>query len=334
MTQRSEEKDTGTIFGDSYPHILRSAKKTVELSYKKATLTIEEYWELAGDAAMSVVTIARLSGSGGDIIAARVAEKLGYACVDSALLATIAAREGVSVDDVIQYDEKAEPATIEWLKSIITPRINKIIGQEQGHVGPEGYFASLKEVVLGLADQGDIVIVGRGSQFILGDAADAFHVRIIAEPEARAERLGRYYAISREEALDRIKRSDSMRKSFINRYFRADWDDQFAYDLIINTTRIAVEEAVETIVAGVKSFSAAHDYIPGVRDRRKRERRLGDRRKAERRDAIIWTHRDMDAALLKEGRPLRAFSKPDRRMVERRAGDRRKNDGAEDSGPV
>ncbi len=283
---------------------------------------------------MSVITIARLSGSGGDVIASRVAEAMGYGFVDSALLATIAARVGVSMEDVMPFDEKAGSPSMEWLKSIITPQIGKIIGHENNQIGPEGYFSSLKTVVLGLAEQGNIVIVGRGSQFILRETADAFHIRIIAEPAARVDWLCRYYGISREEALNRIKRSDSMRKSFIQRYFRADWDDQFAYDMIINTTRIGIDEAVENVISSVNIFSGLHDYIPGVRDRRKKERRQGERRKIDRRNTVIWTHRDMDKALLKDGRPLRAFSKPDRRSGDRRLGGRRKTDVSGDADTI
>lgn len=275
---------------------------------------------------MSVVTIARLSGSGGDIIAARVAERLGYTFVDSAILAAIASRVGVSMEEMMPFDEKIDSTLMEWLKSIITPQIGKIIGHENDQISPAGYIANLKTVVLGMAEKGNVVIVGRGSQYILRDTPDAFRVRIIADMETRVDWLCRYNNISREEALGRIKHSDSMRKSFIQRYFRSDWDDQYAFDLILNTTRMEIDEAVENVVAAVKTFGSRHDYIPGVRERRRTDRRKEERRKIDRRNSIVWTQRDMDSALLKEGRPLRAFSKPDRRMYERRRCGRRITD--------
>ncbi len=40
--------------------------------------------------------------------------------------------------------------------------------------------------------------------------------------------------------------------------------------MIINTTRIGIDEAVENVISSVNIFSGLHDYIPGVRDRRKK----------------------------------------------------------------
>ena len=49
---------------------------------------------------MAVVTISRLIGSGGDIIALKVAEGLGYDLVDTKLIVEVAERTGVSISKV------------------------------------------------------------------------------------------------------------------------------------------------------------------------------------------------------------------------------------------
>ena len=274
---------------------------------------------------MAVVTIARLTGSGGDVIAARVAEGLGYTLIDSVLLAKIAEYAGVSLEKVMDIDERAESKTLEWLKNFITPQIRKIMHEEERSLKPEGYIEYLRHVILGVAEKDNIVILGRGSQFILRETENAFHIRVIAEQSTRVQWLKQYYAISEEEALDRIKRSDTMRRNFIRRYFKADWDDPLRYHLMVNTTHLEVEEASSMIIGAVRIFSADRDYIPGVRDRRKGERRQGERRKRKRRtDSSVWTFRDVESTVLKTGRPVRTHTRPDRRHGERRKGSRRK----------
>ena len=276
---------------------------------------------------MAVVTIARLSGSGGDEIASRVAERVGYDLVDSALIAKIAEHAGVNMEDVLGLDERSDSKAIEWLKNVIMPRIGKIILDEEHRLEPEGYFQHLKLVIHGLAEKGNIVIVGRGSQFILKDLDDAFHVRVIADQMTRVKSLRQYYAISEAEALDRIKHSDAMKSNFIQRYFHGDWEDSLMYHLVVNTSHLDIEESSEIIVRAVRLFSDLRDYIPGVRDRRKGERRKIDRRRGDRRASLsLWTHRDLDTALLKGGRPIRTHGRPDRRHAERRKKGRRGSD--------
>jgi cytidylate kinase len=276
---------------------------------------------------MAVVTIARFIGSGGDEIASKLAERLGYDFIDSALIAQIAEHAGVSASEVRGLDEQSESKAMEWFMDVITPRIGKILLNGDSHLKPAGYIEYLKTVIQKLAEKGNIVIVGRGGQFILAEEETAFHIRVIADLPTRVSRLRQYYSISDDEALDRIKRSDSMKRNFIQRYFRGDWDDCLRYHLVINTSHLTIDEAGDIVYRAVQKFSDTRDYIPGVRDRRKRERRASDRRRGDRRGQDgLWTHRDLESALLKTGRPVRGFARPERRLVERRKGGRRSSD--------
>jgi hypothetical protein len=55
---------------------------------------------------MSVVTISRQLGSHGRHIAEEVAARLSALCVDKEILAEMAQREGVSVDMIVQAEER------------------------------------------------------------------------------------------------------------------------------------------------------------------------------------------------------------------------------------
>ncbi|MBN1290493.1 MAG: cytidylate kinase-like family protein [Candidatus Latescibacteria bacterium] len=273
---------------------------------------------------MAIITISRLLGSDGDEIAMEVAEGLGYDLVESGLILRVAERAGVSVDEVKNYDEQYHSRAVEWLKSFITPRIGKIILEKEEHLDPETYIEYCKTVVRGLAEKGNMVIVGRGSQFILKDFENAFHVRIIADDVFRTERIRISRNISTENAREIIKKSDYMRGHFIERYFKENWNDSRAYHLTLDSSRLGIDVSASIIMDAARQFSRTHEYIPGVKDRRIKDRRLSDRRKGDRREpASIWSVRNMENAILHDGRPIRSLNKEDRRKKEHRMKERR-----------
>lgn len=281
---------------------------------------------------MAIVTIARLTGSGGDIIASQVAEGLGYGLVDSSIIIRVAEEAGVSFEHAKSLDERSESKTIEWLKSVMVPRTDKFLREkgkymdEVSRLNPEGYMEYVKNVLIGLAEKGNIVIVGRGGQYILKDLENAFHVRIIADKISRVYWIREHYKISETEAMERIKKSDSIRRNFIERYFHADWDDPLAYHMVISSSKLGIDLTCKVIIEAAKKFSTCREYIPGVRDRRKGfDRRIFQQRRGDRRSRFgVWTVRNIETAVLREGRPVRALSRLDRRKTDRRKEPRRK----------
>ena len=115
-----------------------------------------------------------------------------------------------------------------------------------------------------------------------------------------------------------------MRKNYIERYLKADWNDASAYHLIIDSSRLGVDVTSSIIIDAARQFSRTHEFIPGVKDRREENRRNEEQRKGARRDPLSkWTVRDMENAILHDGRPIRSLNKPDRRKRDRRKKGRR-----------
>jgi cytidylate kinase len=281
---------------------------------------------------MAVVTLSRLIGSNGDIIASQVAEGLGYVLIDSSIITRVAEEAGVSVEHVKSLDERSESKTVEWLKSVVGPRTDRFLREtgkyldDASRLNSVSYIEYAKNIILKLAEKGNTIIVGRGGQFILKDRENAFHVRIIADMESRVYRVQELYKISRTEAIDLLKKSDAMRKNFIERNFNASWDDPLSYHLLVNSSKLGIDLTSELIIEAVRKFSAKREYIPGIKDRRSGiERRSKDRRKGERRSGTTWTIRDIERAVL-QGRPMRSINNIDRRVVNRRQAPRRKED--------
>jgi cytidylate kinase len=279
---------------------------------------------------MSVITISRQLGAGGDTIAAQVANALGYELIDKKIITEVAKKAGVTVEKALSLDEKYKPRTIEWLMSVINPKIGKILVSEERHLDAKSYVDYLRNVIIGISEKGNVLIVGRGSQFILHNFENVFQVRIIADDQFRIERVKNFYNISEAEAFDIIKKTDSARKSFVSNYLNADWENPKWYHMILNSSRLGIEQSVEIIVESVKRFSNRNEFIPGIKNRRQEDRRSGEeRRKSERRSGEeIWSHRDSENAMI-SGRSLRSYSTKDRRKFERRVDDRRNFDSGE-----
>lgn len=190
---------------------------------------------------MTIITISRQLGSLGSQVAYRVAEKLGYRLVWRELINQAARRVGSPELALAEIDElgllEIRPSPKAW----------------------RAYRSVVEEIIHDLAEEGGVVLMGRAGQVILAGRADALHVRIVAPPALRAERLAARLAITGECAAAQVETSDRNRASYLRRMYRARWDDPNLYHLVINTAWLEVESASDLIVA-------ANHLLPTVGD--------------------------------------------------------------------
>jgi cytidylate kinase len=78
------------------------------------------------------------------------------------------------------------------------------------------------------------------------------HVRLVSPVEARARYLAQLYNISEAEARVYNARCDAARRRYVKAYFDTDVAAPTAYDLVINTGRVSLEEAARLICAHVR----------------------------------------------------------------------------------
>ncbi|MEN6372514.1 MAG: cytidylate kinase-like family protein [Armatimonadota bacterium] len=186
-----------------------------------------------------VITISRQLGSGGRLVAGRLAERLGWSLWDKDLVDAIAKNADVSHRIVADFDEK----TI----SEIDILARTIAGEKE--IGRFYYGHHLARVILAVARHGNAIILGRGANFLL---TGALNVRIVASEELRIQSLMKYGEMSREEALDRIHESDRERAEFIRRLYNKDIEDTLAYDLVITLDELGIEGVAEIILVALQ----------------------------------------------------------------------------------
>jgi cytidylate kinase len=200
-----------------------------------------------------IITIEREFGSGGGVIAAALAERLGWKVWDQLLTDAIARRIDCERRAVEEHEERPDPAYYRLFRafmrgsfegSVNTPRM-KI-------VDTDCVREAAQAIQLELADGGGCVIVGRGSAYHLGDRCDAFHVFIYAPLANKVRRL-RSIGKSENEANELAETVDRDRAAFIKRYFNLEWPAIHRFHLMVNSS-IGEAVAVDTILDAVARY--------------------------------------------------------------------------------
>jgi len=203
-----------------------------------------------------IITISRQMGAGGGDVARRVAEELGWRVVDNELIDQIAARAGLTPEEVAEKEESA-PGFLERLLRFLSKAAPEILKAPADPV-PELEEARLvritEDVVEDVAAEGRVVLVGRAAPAVLSREREALHVKIVALKPLRVEAVARRLTLSRAEAETAVSQSDANRKRYHRQYYRRDWDDAANYHMVLNTGALGVDGAVAIIVGRAKGL--------------------------------------------------------------------------------
>lgn len=218
---------------------------------------------------MSVVTISRQYGSGGDEIANRVSAALGYRLFNKQMVDEAAHQAGIMVNQVLDISEDNYPVRTFLDRLFGSMATGAMIGfggadgtfmleADRMALDENSSFELVKRAVTGACDGGNLVVVGRGGQLLMRDEPCALHVRIEAPYEARVNRVKGLLSQSKEsylakadlrkEAQSLIERRDHASAEYIKTFFHARWDDPTLYHVVINTGKISIDQAVQLIL--------------------------------------------------------------------------------------
>jgi cytidylate kinase len=197
---------------------------------------------------MAVITISRQFGAGGKTVGRQVADALGYTFVDDDIVQKIAELAKVSPGWVESVEKEAGGRLSRLVSKMVSkPLVERILKDERGYIDEEIYIDYLVVLISQMADEGNVVILGRGSQYILNDLPDSYHVLLINNFENRVKFMIERYKLTRQKATQVVKSEDKRRINLYRKIGKQDYDQPELYHLVINMARVDMNEAIEMI---------------------------------------------------------------------------------------
>ena len=177
-----------------------------------------------------IITVGREFGSGGHIIAAKLAEHFGIQLLDSNILAEVAKKSNTSEEYLKKYDESARNLFFSRTVNGFSNSPEEIIAQMQ--------FDYIKQK----SDAGEsFVVIGRCADYILRENPALVRVFVLGDTEAKIKRTAEREGISEEKAKIRMEQADKRRKYFHNTHSENKWGDSRSYDITVNSSKLGLD---------------------------------------------------------------------------------------------
>lgn len=201
----------------------------------------------------SVVCISASDGAMGEEVGPRVAAALGFQLVNEEIVAQAADAAGIQ-GHVMAELEVRRPVVERVIRELLTPKTTRVSG---GFTAPaaaeptpraERVRDLLRGVIEDIASRGQAVIVSHAASHALAGRPDALRVLVTAGREIRRDRLKAARNVSDKEAEKLVARGDASRADYIKRFYGVPAELPTHYDIVVNSDRLAIDQAVEVIV--------------------------------------------------------------------------------------
>jgi cytidylate kinase len=197
---------------------------------------------------MAIITISRQFGAGGKILGKMIAKTLGYTFADDHIVEMVAEAANVSPHWVESVEKEAGSTLSRIISSMVSKRwLDRILVGERGYIDEDIYLDYIVVIISQVAEEGDVIILGRGSQYILDDHPDAHHVLLIDEVEHRVKFMMDHYDLSQKQAARVVRKEDKRRLNFYRKLGKEDFDDPALYHLVLNMSRVDLETASKLV---------------------------------------------------------------------------------------
>ena len=192
-----------------------------------------------------IITVGREFGSGGHIIAVKLAEHFGIQLLDSNILAEVAKKSNAREEYLKKYDESARNLFFSRTVNGFSNSPEEIIAQMQ--------FDYIKQK----SDAGEsFVVIGRCADYILRKNPALVRVFVLGDTEAKIKRTAEREGISEEKAKIRMEQADKRRKYFHNTNSENKWGDSRSYDITVNSSKLGLDSTAELLIKYIELRNA------------------------------------------------------------------------------
>jgi len=207
---------------------------------------------------MAVITISRQFGAGGATLGKMIAEERGYTFADYDVVQMIAEAANVSPAYVESVEKEAGTNLSRVLNKVVSKTLlDRVLKDERGYIDERIYLDYLVVMIAQLAEEGNVVILGRGSQYILSDHPDATHVLLIDEFDSRVRFMMKNYDLARDRAERVVRAEDKRRLSLYRKIGKTDYDNPSLYHMVLNRSLVSLDQARKLIGQLVDMRSAS-----------------------------------------------------------------------------
>ncbi len=234
---------------------------------------------------MPVVTINGATGVGTPEVGLQVAALLEADYVDRILLSEAAKRVGTTVQVLEMKEQRLIPfrdRLAYFLQTMLersamsgaggepyfSPGMEYLPAEEYTdlaheprtaaqRLNDEHYIEATSAVMKDLAESGNVVISGRGSNMILREMPAVLHVALLAPMDRRIDTIIEREHLGREEAAAYVEAMEKAREEYFKKFFGVVPDDPELYHMVVNEGGMSTKTVAEIVAHAAKDLEAA-----------------------------------------------------------------------------
>ena len=191
-----------------------------------------------------IIAIGREFGSGGHLVAKKLAEHYNIPLYSKELLDEVAKDGRYSKEVLERFDEK--PMNFAFIP---VPAGGTTISLEQDIAIRQFNFIRKKAN----EEKESFVIVGRCAEEILSDNPNMISAFILGDKDTKTKRVMEREGVDEKTAHNMMKKMDKMRKVYHNFYCESKWGDSRTYDICIKIGKVDVDTATDMIIKYIDS---------------------------------------------------------------------------------
>ncbi len=202
-----------------------------------------------------IVMISRELGAGGLTIGEALATDIDGALLDEqTIIAELAKRGGFSSEYLQRTVERPPNPASTFMADLA--RATALVQAMEWRSAEYAVLDEIRNLVLERAAKENVVVIGHGGSKLLADRVPRDHIFSLLLHARRDWRVGqvmRRFGTSHDDASERVRRTDDLRRKYMQHFFAVDLYDANAYDLVIDTERVGIRTATELCMAALRA---------------------------------------------------------------------------------
>lgn len=199
-----------------------------------------------------IITIGREYGSGGKYIGEQLAKRLQMSFYDKEIIKRLSKEKNIDEKILESMDEKHKNSfwyTLAMSALSFEDSVNSLTDLPT----EDKYFIETSKMIEEIAQENNSIMIGRCANVILRNKPDSLHIFLYAsDMDFKIKRKIEFAGMTNQKAKKMIERIDKQRASYYAYYTEEKWGAKESYDLLIDTSKIGVEETVHLIENLVK----------------------------------------------------------------------------------